>query len=83
MVSKSRVYHFSSITARKKNQIIKNKGKTTFLKKWTITPDFFAKHYLKRGEVFYAPLHNAPKKNLIYYIELSFVKIKYYLSMLK
>ena len=83
MVSNSRVYHFSSITTRKKNQITRNKGKKTFLKKWKITPDFFAKHYLKRGEIFDGPLENVPKKNLFYYIELLLVKIKYFIAIFK
>jgi len=77
-VSKSRVYHFSSLTARKNDKIVPNDGKKTFLLKWGITVDFFVKHYLNRGVVYEAPL-NDPKKNLIYYLDLLQAKIKYFI----
>ena len=77
-VSKSRVYHFSSLTARKNDKIVPNDGKKTFLLKWGITVDFFVKHYLNRGVVYEAPL-NDPNKNLIYYLDLLQAKIKYFI----
>ena len=36
-----RVYHFGSITTRKKKGLIQNKGDITFLMKWGITSKFF------------------------------------------
>ena len=42
-----RVYHFGSISLRKKDTLKRNKGSKTFLKKWGISPTFFVKHYLK------------------------------------
>lgn len=76
-ISKSRVYHFESITTRKNKSIIKNNGKKTFLLKWKITVEFFVKHYLKRGTEYFAPLIE-PEKNFLYYYDYSISKIKYY-----
>ena len=45
-LNKFKVYHFGSISLRKKPELKVNKGTNTFLKKWGITP-FFTKHYLK------------------------------------
>ena len=42
-----KVYHFGSLTTRKKKNIIQNRGDKTFLKKWGITTKFFIKYYLK------------------------------------
>ena len=74
-VSKSRVYHFGSITTRKNYKIKRNNGKKTFLIKWKFTVDFFVKHYLKRGGEYDGPL-NEPKKNFIFYIDLLLSKLK-------
>ena len=46
-VSKSRVYHFGSLTTRKNAKITRNNGKKTFLIKWGITIELFVKHYLR------------------------------------
>ena len=35
-INKFKVYHFGSITTRKKKDIIQNRGEKTFLKKWGI-----------------------------------------------
>ena len=70
-----KVYHFSSITTRKKPDLIQNKGDQTFLKKWGITTKFFKKHYLKSRTKFNGPLSN-PKKTLFYYFELILCKIR-------
>ena len=71
-----KVYHFSSITTRKKSDLIQNKGDKTFLKKWGITTKFFKKYYLKSRTKFDGPLSN-PKKSLLYYFELILCKIKF------
>ena len=73
-----KVYHFGSISMRKKDDIIKNDGTKTFLKKWGITPKFFFKYYLRTGKKFDGLL-NDPNKNLFFYFELLVCKIKKYL----
>ena len=80
-LSKSRIYHFGSITTRKNKDIIKNNGKKTFLLKWKITVEFFVKHYLKRGTTYIAPL-SEPNKNIIYLLDYFFSKMKYYYTQL-
>ena len=60
-----KVYHFGSISMRKKDDIIKNDGTKTFLKKWGITPKFFFKYYLRTGKKFDGLL-NEPNKNLFF-----------------
>ena len=70
-----KVYHFGSISLRKKPDIKANKGSITFLKKWGISISFFKKHYLKSGEIFLFELEE-PKKNLSYYLGLFICKIK-------
>ena len=79
-----RVYHFGSISLRKKIELKRNKGAKTFLLKWTITPVFFVKYYLRGGsfvdgkikcEKFDGPLPE-PKKDFFYFINLSICKIK-------
>ena len=87
-LSKFKVYHFGSISLRKKKNLLVNNGSKTFLKKWKITPKFFTKHYLRGGEFkndrivtkkFTAPL-SEPKKNFFYYKDLIKCKIKFLLS---
>tara|TARA_X000000950_G_scaffold183049_1_gene221787 strand:- start:58 stop:894 length:837 start_codon:yes stop_codon:yes gene_type:complete len=73
-LSKSRVYHFSSISLRKK---ISNNGARTFLLKWGISIKFFKKYYLRSDQIFKAVL-NEPNKNLNFYIGLIKCKIAYY-----
>ena len=73
-----RVYHFSSVSLRKKAW---NNGAKTFLLKWGISIKFFKKHYLRSAEIYNGPL-SEPKKNLIYYRDLLITKIKYYFSLL-
>ena len=72
-----RVYHFSSITLRKKAW---NKGSKTFLLKWGFTIKFFKKHYLKTDSMFEGPLNN-PKKNFWFFLDL--LKCKLSLIYLK
>ena len=81
-ISLSRVYHFGSLTTRKNNNIIPNKGKKTFLLKWKISVNFFTKHYLRRGQTYDGPLNN-PKKDIIFFIDLFISKFNYFLANLK
>ena len=70
-----KVYHFGSISMRKKKNIKKNNGTKTFLKKWGITPKFFFKFYLQTGSVYNGPL-NEPSKPLSYFLGLMICKIR-------
>ena len=72
-----RVYHFSSLSLRKKAW---NNGAKTFLLKWGISIKFFKKHYLRTNMQFDGPLKK-PKKNLLYYYDL--IKCKFYLIYIK
>ena len=74
-LNKFKVYHFGSLTTRKNNKIIKNKGDITFLKKWGISVSFFKKHYLKSKTSYKKPLIE-PKKSIIYFLDLLKCKIK-------
>jgi hypothetical protein len=74
-INNSRVYHFSSITTRKKIGLLKNKGDLTFLKKWGFTIKFFKKYFLRSKSLFAGHLAN-PNKNFLYFIELFICKIK-------
>ena len=72
-LSRSRVYHFSSVTLRKK---ISNNGAKTFLLKWGISIKFFRKYYL-RSDTRYEGLLKEPVKNLTYYFNLMKCKFSY------
>ena len=83
-LEKFKVYHFGSISLRKKNDLKINKGSNTFLKKWGFTPTFFVKHYLRGGKFsknkiislkYDGPL-NSPLKNFTYFLDLFISKIK-------
>ena len=80
-VSKSRLYHFGSVTTRKNIKIIRNNGKKTFLLKWKISVEFFVKHYLRRGGEYYGPLKE-PDKNLYFFLDLIHSKLKYFITRL-
>ena len=75
-LEKFRVYHFGSISLRKKNDLVRNKGAKSFLLKWGITVDFFKKYYLRTGTKYIGPL-NEPAKNFTYFIDLFISKIKF------
>ena len=77
-LSNCRVYHFSSVSLRKK---ISNNGAKTFLLKWGISIKFFRKHYLKSDSKFFGYLEE-PEKNLIYYLDLLKCKISYFYHLL-
>ena len=70
-----KVYHFGSLTTRKKKNLTQNKGDRTFLKKWGFTTKFFKKHYLNSKSKFKGPLQE-PKKNLSFYFDLVICKLK-------
>ncbi len=70
-LGKCRVYHFSSISLRKKAW---NNGAKTFLLKWGISIKFFKKFYLHSGTSYEGPLDN-PSKSVEYFIELLKCKI--------
>jgi len=72
-LSMCRVYHFSSISLRKKSW---NNGAKTFLLKWGISIKFFKKYYLRSDTDFKTEL-NEPTKNFQYYLALSKCKISY------
>ena len=74
-LEKFRVYHFGSISLRKKNNLVRNKGAKSFLRKWGITVDFFKKYYLKTGTKYTGPL-NEPAKNFSYFVDFFISKIK-------
>jgi len=75
-----RVYHFSSISLRKKAW---NNGAKIFLLKWGISIKFFKKYFLCSDLVYNGPL-NDPKKNINFFYDLLKCKISYfYLSILK
>ena len=71
-LDKCRVYHFSSITLRKKAW---NNGAKTFIKKWGISIKFFKKYYLKSDTRFDGDL-TEPNKSFQYFFDLFICKLK-------
>ena len=71
-----KVYHFGSLTTRKKKNFIQNRGDKTFLKKWGITTKFFKKHYLKSKTKYNGPL-SEPKITIGYVLGFLSCKIQY------
>ena len=74
-----KVYHFGSLTTRKKKNLIQNRGDKTFLKKWGITTKFFKKYFLRSKTKFNGPL-NEPELTIGYIIGLISCKIKYFFT---
>ena len=75
-----RVYHFSSLSLRKKAW---NNGAKTFLLKWGISIKFFKKYYLKSDTKFNGFL-TEPKKDLLFYFDLLRCRLSFfYYFMLK
>ena len=72
-LGKSRVYHFSSISLRKKAW---NNGAKIFLLKWGISIKFFKKYYLKSDTPFTGSLPEI-NKNFKYYFDLIKCKFAY------
>jgi glycosyltransferase involved in cell wall biosynthesis len=69
-----RVYHFSSISLRKK---VWNNGAKTFLKKWGFSIKFFKKYYLRSNEKYNGPLKE-PVINFNYQFDLFKCKVSFY-----
>jgi len=78
-IDNSRVYHFGSISLRKKTELIKNKGNRSFLKKWGISSELFIKFYLRSNTPYDGPLNDKPKINIEYLIEFLRCKIKLFI----
>ena len=82
-LGKSKVYHFGSITMRKKLQTSFKKALRTsnankiFLLKWGITIKFFKKYYLLSDTKYYAELTD-PKKSIKFYIDLFKCKLSFF-----
>ena len=82
-LSKLKVYHFGSISLRKKSGLIRNKGSRQFLNKWGITISFFKKYYLRSNTEYFNEL-DEPNKNFYFYKDLLFCKIqKFFLFLLR
>jgi len=76
-LSKFKVYHFGSVTTRKRT-IIKNNGTKKFLLKWGINPRFFRKYYLEGDErKEYIKKLNGPKISPLMLVDLLINKMKY------
>lgn len=78
-INNFKVYHFSTVTTKKKSGVNQNNGKKTFLLKWGISISHFAKYYMQRQEIYHGPLK--VQKNVGYFFSLliSKLKIPYYL----
>ncbi len=77
-LSEFKVYHFGSVTIRKNNFIIKNKGTKKFLLKWGFSPRYFRKYFLKGDNLnpYNGPLIN-PKITFKMLIDLLTNKFKF------
>jgi len=81
-LNQSRVYHFGSVTIRKKgiNEFKKNQGSRAnkiFLLKWGFSIRFFKKYYLKSHYIHNENLSD-PKKGIFYHFDLLKDKIAFY-----
>ncbi len=74
-----KVYHFGSLTTRKKKNFIQNRGDKTFLKKWGFSTKFFKKYYLKSKTKYEGPL-SEPKKTFNYFFDLLICKLKLFFT---
>ena len=87
-LGKSKVYHFGSVTIRKKDSKLfdKNQGSKAnkiFLLKWGISIKTFKKYYLKANSFSNEELRN-PNRNLGYFISITKDKILYtYYKLIK
>ena len=70
-----KVYHFSSVTIRKNNNLKINNGHKIFLKKWGISIKFFKKYYLKSKTKYLGEL-TEPKKTINFLIGFFICKLK-------
>ena len=81
-LNQSRVYHFGSVTIRKKknSEFKKNQGSRAnkiFLLKWGFSIRFFKKHYLKSHYIHNENLSD-PKKDIFFYFDLLKDKIAFF-----
>jgi len=82
-INNCKVYHFGSMTLRKKINVIKKDknygsvGSKIFLLKWGFTIKFFKKFYLKSNTIYDGPLQK-PKINFIYIFQYILNKINYF-----
>ena len=91
-LSNCRVYHFGSVSLRKKVNLKRNRGSDIFLKKWGISINFFLKFYLngnyfKSNKIFthkYLGPLNEPEKNIFFYFSLLICKVNlFYIKVFK
>ena len=85
-LGKSKIYHFGSVTVRKKKDInfkkkLGSRANKIFLLKWGITIKFFKKYYL-RSDTKYEGILVEPKKNINYYLDLIKVKLTYVYNLI-
>ena len=77
-VSRFKVYHFGSVTTRKKN-IELNKGTKKFLLKYGFNPKFFKKYYLKADGIHkYSGPVTKPALTFTFLIDILINRLKYY-----
>ena len=74
-ISKFKVYHFNSVTTRKKNLKL-NDGTKQFLFKYGITPRFFRKYYLKGNNSIVPYLGQLPNPKVNFAFSIDFLKCK-------
>ena len=79
-LSNFKVYHFGSVTTRKKDGFKQNRGDKTFLKKWGITTKFFKKYYLKSRTKYIGPL-SEPNVTINYLFELLLCKVRKFFTI--
>ena len=75
-INNCRVYHFGSITTRKRKNLKKNKGHRLFLLKWGISSNLFVKYYLRSNTPYDGPLKDKPIINARYLLDFMRCKIK-------
>jgi len=75
-IDQFRVYHFGSISLRKKKELIRNKGNRNFLIKWGISSELFIKFYLRSNTRYDGPLKTKPLINFKYFVNLFLCKLK-------
>ncbi len=63
-----KVYHFGSVTTRKKEGLKLNKGRNIFIKKWGLSPLIVRKYYLETGKKF--ETRRSIKKDFFYFYYL-------------
>lgn len=73
-IGESKVYHFMSKSTGK---IVRNDGRTTFIKKWKISPGYFYRSMLRMGDNWTGELHT-PFKGLAFML----MKIKVFFKTL-